>query len=132
MNLFFQIIHPDDREAFSRARQEALTGVKEMDIEFRIVLPDGIQKWIHEKGKVERNEKGEAVTFEGTIQDITISKLLKLSLEETNERYYYASKATFDAIYDWYFSHHRCRRLGCGYGFSPKQRAHLLATSRVA
>lgn len=98
---FFQIIHPDDREAFSRARQEALTGVKEMDIEFRIVLPDGIQKWIHEKGKVERNEKGEAVTFEGTIQDITISKLLKLSLEETNERYYYASKATFDAIYDW-------------------------------
>jgi len=105
---FFQCIHPDDKEAFSNAREEAITGKKEMDLEFRVMQPDGILKWIHEKGKLEKNEKGEPVTFEGTVQDVTVSKLLKLSLAETAERYYYASKATFDAIYDWDFGTDEC------------------------
>ena len=99
--LFFQAIHPDNRDAFAKERSSVLAGEKDMDIEIRIIQPGGTERWIHEIGKLEKNEKGEPVTFEGTVQDITNSKLLKLSLEESNLRYHYASKATFDAVYDW-------------------------------
>jgi PAS domain S-box-containing protein len=105
---FFEQIHPDDKEEFGVARNAAIAGEKELDLELRVVQPDGIQKWIHEKGKLEKNQRGEPVSFEGTVQDITAQKLLKLSLEESNERYYYASKATFDAIYDWDFISNEC------------------------
>ncbi len=57
--------------------------------------------WVHEKGKLIKSEAGEPLSFEGTIQDITESKLLKLSLQESNQRYEYVTKATFDAIWDW-------------------------------
>lgn len=99
--LFFQTIHPEDKEAFAIARSEAIAGEKEMDLEFRVMQPNGEQKWIHEKGKLVKNENSEPVTFEGTVQDVTESKLLKLSLEERNRRYHDVTKATFDAIYDW-------------------------------
>jgi PAS domain S-box-containing protein len=98
---FFQSIHPEDLVPFQSARALALTGKKEMDFEFRIVRPDGSEKWIHEKGKLVRNHEGKPVSFEGTVQDVTESKILKLSLEESNQRYEYATKATFDAIWDW-------------------------------
>lgn len=106
--LFFEAIHPEDREIFAKERSSVLAGEKDMNIEIRIIQPGGTQRWIHEIGKLEKNEKGEPVTFEGTIQDITTAKLLKLSLEESNLRYHYASKATFDAIYDWDFITDTC------------------------
>jgi len=98
---FYAIVHPEDKEAFAKERSAGISGEKEVDFEFRVIQPDGIQKWIHEKAKLVKNETGEPISFEGTLQDITAQKLLKLSLEETNRRYYYATKATFDAIYDW-------------------------------
>lgn len=106
--LFFQAIHPEDKEMFQRERSAVLQGEKNMDCEFRIVQPNGILKWIHEMGKLEKNEQGEPIVFEGTVQDITGRKLLKLSLEENNMRYHYASKATFDAIYDWDYLNDTC------------------------
>ncbi len=99
--LFFDAIHPDDKETFAKVRSAAYSGEREMDLEFRILQVDGSQKWVREIGKLVKNESGEPVAFEGTIQDITTATLLKLSLEETNLRYHYASKATFDSIYDW-------------------------------
>lgn len=101
---FFQSIHPDDLVLFKQARDFALKGEKEMDFEFRIVTSDGTEKWIHEKGKLVKNKVGKPVSFEGTVQDITEAKLLKLSLEESNQRYEYVGKATLDAIWDWDYS----------------------------
>jgi PAS domain S-box-containing protein len=98
---FFNTIHSGDKEMFSIERNDVLAGKKDMDIEFRVVLANGIQKWIHGFGKLIKNEKGETVGLEGTIQDITTAKMLKLALEESHMRYYYASQATFDAVYDW-------------------------------
>jgi PAS domain S-box-containing protein len=98
---FFERLHSQDKDFFSNERALALKGERTLDIEFRIVMADGTIKWVHEKGKLVKNESGEPVTFEGTIQDITESKLLKLSLQESNQRYEYVTKATFDAIWDW-------------------------------
>ncbi|MGN6267560.1 MAG: PAS domain S-box protein [Ginsengibacter sp.] len=106
--LFFHAIHPDDREMFETERLAVLAGEKDMDIEFRVVQDGGIQKWMHGFGKLVKNNKGETIAFEGTIQDITSSKLLKLALEESNMRYKYATQATFDAVYDWDYINDTC------------------------
>jgi PAS domain S-box-containing protein len=106
--LFFQTIHPDDKENFARERSAVLDGEKDMDIEFRVVSANGIEKWIYEIGNLVKNEKGETIAFEGTVQDVTTAKLLKLSLEESNMRYHFATKATFDAIYDWDYINDTC------------------------
>ena len=101
LETFFSRIHPEDRDAFTKHRQLRLQGKIIPDMEFRIVKDDRNIKWVVEKGKLVKNETGEPISFEGTIQDITESKLLKLSLEESNQRYDYVTKATFDAIWDW-------------------------------
>ena len=56
---------------------------------------------MQEKGKLVNNDLGEPIIFQGTVRDITKEKLLELSLEESNQRYNYVLKATFDAIWDW-------------------------------
>lgn len=112
---FFQSIHPEDLAHFQNARFLALNGEKEMDFEFRIVRPDGTEKWIHEMGKLVKNKNERPVSFEGTVQDITEEKLLKLSLEESNQRYEYVGKATLDAIWDWHFG---SNKIYWGEGFS--------------
>lgn len=98
---FFDKIHTKDKAVFSKKRELALQGIQALDDEFRIVKADGTIIWVHEKGELIKNEAGEPLSFEGTMQDITESKLLKLSLQESNQRYKYVTKATFDAIWDW-------------------------------
>lgn len=101
LELFLQLLHPEDKESFTKARSATIAGRKEMDFEFRVLQPNGTEKWLHEKGKLIRDKNGVPATFEGTLQDVTESKLLKLSLEESNQRYKYVTQATFDAIWDW-------------------------------
>lgn len=98
---FFNMVHDEDKEAFSEARNFALGDKKILDMDFRIIQPGGSIKWVHEKGQIVKNELNEPITFEGTFQDITEAKFLKLSLEVSNQRNDYVTKATFDAIWDW-------------------------------
>ena len=98
---FFNIVHPDDKEDFKIELDASLAGEKEHYFEHRIILADDSVKWICEKGKLIKNDDGEPISFEGTVQDITREKLLELSLEESNKRFNYVNKATFDAIWDW-------------------------------
>jgi len=99
--MFLNFIHPDDLDLFTNDFCTSLSGKKEHDIEHRIIRPDGVLKWVKEKGNLILDDSGKAVSFEGTVRDITEEKLLELSLEESNLRYDYVLKATFDAIWDW-------------------------------
>ena len=60
-------IHPDDREAF---RREVASGQSDRS-DYRIVLPDGSLRHIHEEVDVERGEDGAVVKISGTAQDAT-------------------------------------------------------------
>lgn len=98
---FIQTIHPDDRKKFSDAQNAAIINHDDIDLEYRIILPDGTNKWIYEKGGVVAGEMENKRIIRGTVQDITRQKLLSLSLQKTNQRYKYVTKATFDAVWDW-------------------------------
>lgn len=100
-DLFYKRLWPEVREFFSKAKSLTLTGKALLDIELRIVMNDGAIKWLNGKAKLIKDKDGNPFSLEGTFQDITEEKLLKLSLEESNQRFDYVTMATFDAIWDW-------------------------------
>jgi len=63
----FALIHPDDRATF--AAQVSSREPHRSD--YRIVLPDGSVKHIHEEVRVERDAQGRPVCMYGTAQDVT-------------------------------------------------------------
>ncbi|MEO8823061.1 MAG: PAS domain-containing protein [Ginsengibacter sp.] len=104
LEAFGELIHPDDKENYYKIRKETFEGKIDNEIEYRIIGADGNIKWMHQFGKIIRDENGNPIIFEGTAQDVTTKKLLEVSLEESNLRYKMVSKATSDAIWAWDFT----------------------------
>ncbi len=89
---FTQTIHRDDLEAFDEAQIAAVSGEKEHDFVHRIILPDNSIRWVHELGRLVKDEKGKPIVFEGTVQDVTARKeeeqrlkLLESVITNTND-----------------------------------------------
>lgn len=68
------LIHPDDEARWRKQRQEALEHGDRIDLEFRIVRPDGAVRWIHSRGDVRRMPAGGAAEAYGVMVDITERK----------------------------------------------------------
>jgi PAS domain S-box-containing protein len=83
--LFFQIIHPDERlfvqQYFERVARER----GDYELEFRIVRPDGIIRHIHSVGHPVFNEAGDLVELVGTVMDITERKNAEEALQDEIE-----------------------------------------------
>ena len=91
---FLSAIHPHDRAAVEEAFNAALAEPsKPYESEHRVVLSDGSERIVEERGKVCLNEDGKPVRMLGTVLDVTrlkqTEKALKEALEEIksyNER----------------------------------------------
>ncbi|MEO8056696.1 MAG: PAS domain S-box protein [Burkholderiales bacterium] len=68
------LIHPDDRRARSDAFAKSLTQRTAQVLEYRLLLPGGIEKYVEERWQVYFDPQGEAIRALGTIQDITRRK----------------------------------------------------------
>lgn len=75
-------IHPDDCAAVERAWKSTRQNAEELDIDFRVVLPDGEIRWISEKGRLSLppNEN-----HPGCIAGVVIDVTRKKNLEHQNE-----------------------------------------------
>ncbi|HLL52022.1 MAG TPA: PAS domain S-box protein, partial [Myxococcaceae bacterium] len=67
-------IHPEDRDRVLRSLTSSLEQQSHLDIEFRLELADGSQRWIHCQGDVLRDAEGVAVRITGTVTDISERK----------------------------------------------------------
>jgi len=65
------LIHPLDRDAFNDAVAAALSDGGKLDIEYRIISPDGDTRVLQSRGELQLNDKGEGVKLVGTVQDVT-------------------------------------------------------------
>jgi PAS domain S-box-containing protein len=74
LNSFVQRVHPDDRARLKPARDSALRDGKVMNVEYRVVRPDGVVAWMHEIAQARRDEQGDPVWFGGVVQDVTARK----------------------------------------------------------
>lgn len=85
--IFIDTVHPEDLRDFSKHLDAALAGNIDLDAEHRILLPGGAVKWVQEKGKLVKDEHGQPLCFEGTVQDITDRKksIQELMLSEARQ-----------------------------------------------
>jgi PAS domain S-box-containing protein len=79
--LYFTIVHPDDRDMVRRTAEAAMASAGSYDNQHRIVRPDGSVVWIHGRGRtVARDAAGRATKMVGTLQDITDRRRLEEQL----------------------------------------------------
>ena len=71
---FLEHVYPEDREPTRRALQRALDERADYWAEYRVVLPDGSQRWIAASGRVQRPARDGAVRMLGVCIDITARK----------------------------------------------------------
>lgn len=93
-----QCVHPDDLAASDRAVQQAIRGEKELNIEFRVVHPDGSIRNIRALAAVINSEEGIPERIIGTNWDITEQKHAEKLLRESEEKY----RAMFEESSDAY------------------------------
>ncbi len=72
---FLAWVHPGDRPAFKAALERALAGEIPLDIEHRIVRPDGGTRILRERGEVVADDDGRPVVLTGTVLDLTALRL---------------------------------------------------------
>jgi PAS domain S-box-containing protein len=90
-------IHPDDQVRV-RAAWEACTRGESpaLDVEFRVVQPDGSIRWVWDNGTPIRNQAGEVVRMSGMVKDVTERKQAEDARQKLEEQLFQSQK--MDAI----------------------------------
>ena len=80
---WLEAVHPDDR---ARVLADALPApTTPREIEFRIVRPDGSERWIHNKSFPVCDAAGRVVRIAGVAADITERRLLEAELQQAQK-----------------------------------------------
>ena len=77
-----QRIHPEDRQGFEVALDQAVRERSVFEVDHRLVLPDGSIKNIHTIGHPVLNESGDIVEYFGTAMDVTEQRRSTAALEK--------------------------------------------------
>lgn len=86
IDIFYERIHPDDREPTRAAITHAIDNNTFYDIDYRTLSVDGSRtKWIRAMGRVFRDAQGVATRFDGVTVDVTDRKLAEESLRTSAE-----------------------------------------------
>ncbi|HKI62656.1 MAG TPA: HD domain-containing phosphohydrolase [Mariprofundaceae bacterium] len=82
---FLDAVHPDDRQAVDEAYRASLETGKPYRIEHRLKMPDGRIKYVREICETTRDEHGQPIFSQGTVQDITGIRELESERLESRE-----------------------------------------------
>ncbi|MGJ7506030.1 hybrid sensor histidine kinase/response regulator [Variovorax sp. GT1P44] len=80
------LLHPDEREAFLRLRDEAIAEGRPFVHEFRIVRPDGTEAWVAHRGQAEYDAEGRVLRNFGITMDISERKQSEVLLREADRK----------------------------------------------
>jgi PAS domain S-box-containing protein len=83
---FLQRIHPEDRPRIEQGIKEASTEPRDYAADYRIVLPDGSTKYIHDVVYPVTNEAGQVIERYGLVMDVTESKQAEKKLQHSFEQ----------------------------------------------
>src|SRR6185295_10795364 len=126
---FLHLVDEEDRE---RALQTSLQTQKEgtpFDIEYRITIPSGEKRIIHERGYAERNADGKIIRLFGTAQNITARKKAEEAVIESERKYKNLFENNPLPMFVWDFE--TLRIMDCNeeallkYGYSREEFLHL-------
>ena len=91
---FLATVHPEDRARVNAAQQAALAGESRLDLEHRLVRPDGTERIVHELAVLTRDAEGRPAFLVGTVQDITERVQAAAKLRESDETFSAAFRAS--------------------------------------
>jgi len=69
--LFVAAVHPEDRHLVDRMFQQSITERMTVEVEFRVLRPDGSTRFVRGRCKAYFDEQGTPVRASGTLQDVT-------------------------------------------------------------
>jgi PAS domain S-box-containing protein len=94
-NLFFQLVHQDDRERVSAEIAAAATGARPLRCEYRMLSRDGRIVWVHDHAVTVQDDDGRALYVQGYLLDVSERR----QAEEERERLLTAERsAASDAV----------------------------------
>lgn len=82
---FIDRIHPEDRSRVLAAYEEARRHTSDLQIEFRLVRPDGTTAWVAAHGGIFRDESGKATELTGIHVDISEQKRVEEELRRLEQ-----------------------------------------------
>ncbi len=89
---FLRFVHPEDRERMTEVRRRMLAGQEAMDLQVRVILGGGAERYYDVRGKLDLDANGEPAEVFGTIQDVTEQRLAAVALIESEARLQQAQK----------------------------------------
>ncbi|NNE93184.1 MAG: PAS domain-containing protein [Verrucomicrobiales bacterium] len=81
---WIEAIHEEDRARVAASFWEK-AGEGDFDETYRVVRPDGSQRWIRDRGFPVKNKSGKVTRIAGLAEDITKQKDLELELKRSND-----------------------------------------------
>ena len=78
---FMSQVHPDDRSRIRQTINDAVRDAKDYESEYRLVLPDGIVRWMSTRGSIQFDSEGKPSRLLGISIDITARKQAELDAQ---------------------------------------------------
>ncbi|MFA6473086.1 MAG: PAS domain S-box protein, partial [Candidatus Latescibacterota bacterium] len=100
-NFLVNSIHPDDRGEFIQRLQDTIEGQKPLEMEARVIRPDGSIRFVYFRTDVHRNPEGKAGRLMGTAQDITERRQAEKILIDSETRLTEAQRIAHLGNWDW-------------------------------
>jgi PAS domain S-box-containing protein len=79
-------VHPDDRERFQREWLRGIADIGKLDLEYRIVRPDGEPRDVHMLAQILPSNDAQSLVVTGTLHDITERKAAEEEARQGQER----------------------------------------------
>ncbi|WGJ15952.1 PAS domain S-box protein [Methylocapsa sp. D3K7] len=83
--LFMSIVHPEDRPRVAKMLPQ-LIEQGTITLQYRILRPDGEERWLEDKATIAYGEGGRPVRFDGIANDITERKVREAQFQARQER----------------------------------------------
>jgi len=85
LSAWLDYVHGEDREAVSAFFARCMQGMP-LEMEYRVIRPDGVVRWVSARSFPVRDGKGKLVRVAGIAEDITERKEEDKALAETNSK----------------------------------------------
>jgi PAS domain S-box-containing protein len=85
--IFWDHVHPDDRDRLRQLAQKAMEKHEELNMEFRVIWPDGTEHWLRSKTQFHYGADGRPERMLGMSVDVTEEKQRQQALRESEEKF---------------------------------------------
>ncbi|MGK7935066.1 MAG: chemotaxis protein CheB [Xenococcaceae cyanobacterium] len=96
LNLWLDVVHPEDKDIVQKAHRPIKQQAK-IDLEYRILHPDGSIRWVRDRSKVICDDRGTPIRQDFVISDLTEQRQAQQALKEKERSF----QAIFNSLFQF-------------------------------